>query len=205
VGADVSAALGVAPRTAARTDATIIAESLAEPENFALIYARHASTVYRYAHRRLGSAYAEDLVSDTFVAAFQARATYDPSRPDARPWLLGIATRKIARWHRAEQQRYRLLARAVAGDAVDGPADRVTDAVSAQAVRPALAAALAGLAARDRDVLLLAAWGDLTYEEIATTLAIAVGTVRSRLNRARRKVRAALRDDVRFTAGVEER
>ncbi|MFB9881170.1 RNA polymerase sigma factor [Planobispora siamensis] len=66
--------------------------------------------------------------------------------------------------------------------------------MSAQAVRPALVSALAALWARDRDVLLLIAWCDLTYEEVARALGIPVGTVRSRLNRGRRKVREALGD-----------
>lgn len=66
--------------------------------------------------------------------------------------------------------------------------------MSAQAVRGELAGALAALPAKDRDVLLLIAWGDLTYEEVARALGIPVGTVRSRLNRGRRKVRAALGD-----------
>jgi RNA polymerase sigma-70 factor (ECF subfamily) len=59
-------------------------------------------------------------------------------------------------------------------------------------MRGPLAAALAGLKSRDRDVLLLFAWGQLSYEEIAAVLDVPVGTVRSRLNRARRQTRAAL-------------
>ncbi|GAA3124183.1 RNA polymerase sigma factor [Nonomuraea salmonea] len=77
---------------------------------------------------------------------------------------------------------------------VESPADRVAAGVSARAVRAELAGALAALPARDRDVLLLIAWGDLTYEEAARALGIPVGTVRSRLNRGRRKVRTALGD-----------
>ncbi|MDF2711784.1 MAG: sigma-70 family polymerase sigma factor, partial [Nonomuraea muscovyensis] len=77
---------------------------------------------------------------------------------------------------------------------VDSPADRVASGVSAQAVRAELVSALAALPAKDRDVLLLVAWGDLTYVEVAQALGIPVGTVRSRLNRGRRKVRAALGD-----------
>jgi RNA polymerase sigma-70 factor (ECF subfamily) len=77
---------------------------------------------------------------------------------------------------------------------VEGPAERVAAGVTASASRPALVEALSGLARRDLDVLLLVAWGDLAYEEVARALGIPVGTVRSRLNRARRKVRAALGD-----------
>ena len=77
---------------------------------------------------------------------------------------------------------------------MESPADRVAAGVTAQASRPELASALAALPAKDRDVLLLIAWGDLTYEEVAQALGIPIGTVRSRLNRGRRKVRAALGD-----------
>ena len=64
--------------------------------------------------------------------------------------------------------------------------------MAAQALRGPLASALAGLKPRDRDVLLLFAWEQLGYEEIAAVLDVPVGTVRSRLNRARRQTRAAL-------------
>jgi RNA polymerase sigma factor (sigma-70 family) len=76
----------------------------------------------------------------------------------------------------------------------DSPADRVDADVTAQSSRGELALALASLSAGDRDVLLLVAWGDFSYEEVARALNIPIGTVRSRLNRARRKVRAALGD-----------
>ena len=110
-----------------------------------------------------------------------------------RPWLLGIATNLVHGHVRAERRRYRALARAGAEPAVPGadPADS-TDRLAAQALRGPLAAALAGLKPRDRDVLLLFAWEQLSYEEIATVLDVPVGTVRSRLNRARRLTRAAL-------------
>ena len=73
-----------------------------------------------------------------------------------------------------------------------GHGDQVAADVTAGAMRGLLAAALAGLSAGDRDVLLLIAWEQLTYDETAHALGIPVGTVRSRLNRARSAVRAAL-------------
>ena len=174
-------------------DAAIIASSIEEPEHFAALYGRYSGQLYRYAYRRVGPEHAEDVVADTFVAAFRRRDSYDVSRVDARPWLFGIATKEIARWHRAEAARYRAFARTGAAPDDDGMADAVAAAVSARAAGPALAEALAALSAGDRDVLLLAAWGDLTYEEIARTLEIRTGTVRSRLHRARRILRARLR------------
>lgn len=100
--------------------------------------------------------------------------------------------RYVSRQHRDEAVRYRALTRSPMESVAESPAERVAEGVSATAVRPLLASALARLSQGDRDVLLLVAWADLSYEEVAQALRIPVGTVRSRLNRARRKVREAL-------------
>ncbi|SNR28448.1 RNA polymerase sigma factor [Actinomadura mexicana] len=181
------------PPTARECDAALIERSLADPEAFAALFDRYSAMLYRYVSRRLGEA-AEDVVGETFLVAFSKRHRYDLEQRDARPWLFGIATKLVARHHRAEAARYRALRRSPVDGPVEGPDDRVAAGVTASATRPALAAALSGLARRDLDVLLLVAWGDLSYEEAARALGIPVGTVRSRLNRARRKVRAALGD-----------
>ncbi|MEV0752374.1 sigma-70 family RNA polymerase sigma factor [Streptosporangium sp. NPDC050280] len=179
---------------ATRGDADLVSASWTQPEAFAELFDRYSGMLYRYVSKRLGPEPAEDLVGETFLVAFSRRRSYDLSYSDARPWLFGILTKLISRRHRSEAARYRALLRAPVNDHEDSPADRVADGVSAQAVRPALISALAVLPAKDRDVLLLIAWGDLTYEEVARALDIPVGTVRSRLNRGRRKVRAALGD-----------
>jgi RNA polymerase sigma-70 factor (ECF subfamily) len=179
----------------ALSDAQLIGASQVEHELFAVIYDRHAPALYRYAVRRLGTDAAEDVVSDTMLAAFRARRRYDVTRPDARPWLYGILTREIAQRRRVERNRYRALARAEQNaGSEDAPTDEIAAAVAAQAIRAPLMAALADLAKRDREVLLLTAWADLYYQEIAEALSIPVGTVGSRLNRARRQVRAAVTD-----------
>jgi RNA polymerase sigma-70 factor (ECF subfamily) len=173
------------------TDAAIIGRSDRTPDIFGVLYDRYAGQLHRFAYRRLGPEAAEDVVADTFLAAFRRRGSYDPARPDARPWLFGILTREIARYHRAEERRYRALARLTPVGPTDGQDDRVTAAVTARAARARLAEALRRLPAADRDTLLLHAWAQLSYEEIAETLAIPVGTVRSRLHRARRTLRDA--------------
>ncbi|WP_026402362.1 RNA polymerase sigma factor [Actinomadura rifamycini] len=183
-----------APPAVQKIDSELIESSLTEPESFALLFDRYSAMLYRYVSRRLGPQAAEDVVGETFLAAFGKRHRYDLSRPDARPWLFGIATKLVARHHRAEAARYRALRRAPLDGPAEGPAERVADGVTALAARPALAAALAALPRRDRDVLLLVAWGDLEYGQVAQALGVPVGTVRSRLFRARRKVRAALGD-----------
>ncbi|HTQ89863.1 MAG TPA: RNA polymerase sigma factor [Streptosporangiaceae bacterium] len=173
-------------------DAALIERSWREPEAFARLYDRHAAPIHRYAGRRLGDQIADDVVAETFLAAFRRRKRYDLRRRDARPWLYGIAANVIGKYRRAEVRMLRAFARTGADPVTDDYSDRIDGRVSAAAVQRDLAAALAGLTAGDRDVLLLIAWADLSYEETAAALRIPVGTVRSRLNRARRKVREAL-------------
>ncbi len=174
------------------TDAAAIQTSLRDPTAFAVLYDRYASQLYRYAYRRVGAQTAEDVVAETYLAAFRGRGRYDVARPDARPWLFGILSKEISRHHRTEKSRYLALLRSPSETVAEGPAERAAEAASAAAFRAPLAAALSRLSGRDRDVLLLIAWGDLSYEEVAQALRIPVGTVRSRLNRARRQVRQAL-------------
>jgi RNA polymerase sigma factor (sigma-70 family) len=181
-----------APPRERADDAAVIEQSWHEPETFAELYDRYAASIHRYVTRRLGDGAAADVVAETFLAAFRMRRRYDLSRSDARPWLYGIAANMIGKHRRAEVRMLRALARAGTGPAAEGHADRVDSRVSAACAQRALAAALAGLAAGDREVLLLIAWADLSYEEAAVALEIPVGTVRSRLNRARRKTREAL-------------
>ena len=181
------------PDAAERTDAALIAASVTDSAAFAVLYQRHAAVLHGYAVRRLGGQLAQDVVADAVLAAFAARDRYDQRWPDARPWLLGILSNKIARQHRAEQRRYRALAR-VPAERPEEPTDRVLSAVSARALHGRLAGAMAGLRAGDRDVLLLIAWAELSYEEVAQALRIPLGTVRSRLHRARTQVRTALGD-----------
>ncbi|MEU8175369.1 RNA polymerase sigma factor [Microbispora hainanensis] len=172
-------------------DMTLIQRSLREPEVFAVLFDRHAPSLHRYAVRRLGPDSAEDVVSETFLAAFQNRHRYDVRRADARPWLYGIASNVIGKRRRSEITLYRAYVRSGVHPA-DASGGLVEDEVTTLAVNRPLAAALAALKPGDRHVLLLVAWADLTYEEVSRALGIPLGTVRSRLNRARRKTREAL-------------
>jgi RNA polymerase sigma factor (sigma-70 family) len=179
-------------RSAAADDAAIIESSWREPEQFAALFDRHAPHIHRYLARRADRQVADDLVAETFLAAFAKRDRYDLGHPDARPWLYGIATNLVNQHRRDEARQYRIRQAALAEHDVPGHADRVAADVTAQAMRTVLNAALAALPAGDRDVLLLIAWEQLTYQEVSRALAIPVGTVRSRLNRARTKTRQAL-------------
>jgi len=183
---------GNAPSAAATDDATLIARSVAEPEIFAQLYDRYATDLHHYVQRRLGVGLADDVVGEIFLAAFRQRDRYDTARPHARPWLYGIAANLISNHRKTELRAYRALARTGQDPVAESWSDRVDGQVTAEAFRGRLAAALRRLNDGDRHVLLLVAWADLSYDEVATALAIPLGTVRSRLNRARKKMRAAL-------------
>lgn len=172
-------------------DSTLIGNSIGDPEVFASLFDRHADEVHRYAARRLGPELAEDVTAEVFLVAFRARARYDRSRTDARPWLYGIATNVVSQHRRAERRRTQAMAKV----AVERPGsfdERSADRVTAEQLQPRLAKALTRLSAAERDLLLLVAWADLTYEDVAVALGIPVGTVRSRLHRLRAKLRRAL-------------
>jgi RNA polymerase sigma factor (sigma-70 family) len=175
-------------------DATVIQLSRHEPEHFTVLFRRHAPHIQRYVVRRLGADAADDIVAETFLLAFRQRNSYDLTRADARPWLYGIATNLIGRHRRAEIRLYRALARTGADPVAEPFTDRVDNRVSADHASRQLAAALARLSVALRDTILLAAWSDLSYEEIAVALDVPTGTVRSRLSRARSKLRQTLGD-----------
>jgi RNA polymerase sigma-70 factor (ECF subfamily) len=171
-------------------DGVVIERSLADPQLFRVIFERHYRRVYAFLARRVGRSLADDLAAETFVRAFERRSSYDTSVERAIPWLFGIAVNLLAHHRRSEARQLRALASLAAANAGADDDDRLDGDAAAR-----LVAALERLDDYDRDVVLLYAWGELSYEEIGRTLAIPTGTVRSRLSRARRKLRAALVDD----------
>ena len=177
----------------ALTDSELLERSVADPASFAGLFDRHHGELYRYLRRRAGPSLAADIAAETFLTAFARRDSYRPDGQSARPWLYGIAHNLLRNHSRSERRQW--LAYARHGEVPDadqsaadafGNADRRADAAVAAA---RIGQVLAGLASADRDVLLLFAWADMSYADIASTLQIPVGTVRSRLNRARRQLR----------------
>jgi RNA polymerase sigma-70 factor (ECF subfamily) len=162
------------------------------PEGFAEVYERYFADIYRYIAGRLGRNVADDIAADTFVIALRKHSDFDPGRGPVRAWLYGIATNLVAQHRRAEKRRYQALARAGAQELTAGHDSNVAPWAGPEAMQPRLARALARLSREERDVLLLVALVDLSYQEISQALGIPDGTVGSRLNRARRKIRAAL-------------
>jgi RNA polymerase sigma factor (sigma-70 family) len=193
VASESSGALSNTPAEEA-DDAAVIVLSIEEPERFAALFRRHAPQIQRYVTRRIGADAADDVVAETFLAAFRQRGGYQRDRPDALPWLYGIATNLIGRHRRTEIRQLRLLARTGIDPVIEPFTDRVDAAVSADGARARLGAALARLPAGHRDALLLVAWGGLTYEQVAAATGAPLGTVQSRISRARRRLRQSLGD-----------
>jgi len=169
----------------------VIAASLRDPEAFGLIFDRHFAAVHVYLARRVGRAAADDLAASTFTIAFERRRAFRAQVESARPWLFGIASNLLRNEWRAERRALAAMVR-LRSAVPAGPVSREDSHGVAVAVAAGLAGALSDLDADQRDVLLLHAWEGLSYEEIAAALGIPIGTVRSRLFRARERLRAAL-------------
>jgi RNA polymerase sigma factor (sigma-70 family) len=173
-----------------RTDAEVIASSMTSPSSFGELFDRHATTMFRYFVRRVGPDQADSLLGDLFRIAFERRASFDTARPEARPWLYGIASNLLAKHRRREARRLQATARLVRRTTTPAdPFDDVDARLDAANLWTRIAAAIATLPTGERDALLLFAWEDLPYDQIASALDIQVGTVRSRLNRARARLR----------------
>lgn len=172
------------------TDSEILSRSRESPRAFADLFERHSESVAAFIRRRVGSDAVEDVLSETFLVAFRRRADFDAAWESARPWLLGIASR-IMKKHRADEARqWRAVAASVRRDEFshEGGINAAATKIDAASAVRELAPKIAALSARDRETLLLYAWGNLTQDEVAVALGVPVGTVASRLNRVRRKL-----------------
>lgn len=172
------------------TDAEVIAESSGDPERFGAIFARHHQVIFGYFARRLGRHSAEDLTVEVFIRAFDRRDTFDTSRDSARPWLFGIA-RYVFLNHQRARRAERTGPLFDTDVPIDDHASSVSAAVDASIVLrdPRLAEAIASLHPDIVETLLLFAVEELTYGEISQVMDVPLGTVRSRLGRARAAIR----------------
>ena len=178
------------------TDSDIIQRSRDHPGDFGELFQRHSTALLRYLGRRIGPDAATDVVSETFLIAFRKRASFDRTHDSALPWLFGIATRELKR-HLADERR---VLRAIAASPLEHIAhdviDELGDRLDASHRVSMLGKALAELPRRDRDTLLLYAWGDLTYDGVARATGTNVGTVKSRINRARARLQNTITSEL---------
>lgn len=178
---------------ASATDAEIVEESLRRPAAFAEVFDRHHASIHRFLWSRTGDA-ADDLAAEVFRIAFERRRDFDTSYASAGPWLFGIAANLARQHHRQAARRHDARERLAAEDR-PAPVETPQDRLEALTTSSPVARALLELPDRDREPLLLFAWADLPYEEIAEALDVPTGTVRSRIHRARTQVREWLADD----------
>ncbi|MFJ9631565.1 RNA polymerase sigma factor [Streptomyces sp. NPDC091280] len=165
-----------------------------DPDAFAELFDECARAVYNHAFRLTADwSAAEDVLSTTFMEAWRRRASVEPEGDSLRPWLLGIAT-NVARSHHRSNRRYRNAASAAAaanaaGEQVEDHAEETAGRVDDRRRINATLTALSLLKRPEREVLTLCLYEGMEYAEAARALGIPVGTVRSRLSRARAKLR----------------
>ena len=172
------------------TDAALWQRAAAgETEAFGTIFERHARTVYNYCFRRTGDwSQAEELSAIVFLEAWRRRSQVELERDDALPWLLGVATNVIRNLRRS-QRRHRAALERLPRERVADFAGDVDERLDDERQMRAALRVLRKLPRADQDVLALCVWEELTYEQAALALHIPVGTVRSRLSRARARLR----------------
>jgi RNA polymerase sigma-70 factor (ECF subfamily) len=160
-----------------------------DPNVFRELFVEHVRSVYNHAFRLTGNwSTAEDVVSLTFLEAWRLRERVDADTGSLRPWLLGIATNVTRNVRRAARRHEVTLARAPREEAVPDFAEEVSDRIDDRERLALVRTALAALRKPEREVLALCVLSGLDYTEAASALGVPIGTVRSRLSRARRKL-----------------
>lgn len=173
----------------AASDEDLVSAALSDPARFEALFSRCYAPVRSYLGRRLPSGAADECASETFLRALAGLRSYDPARASVMSWLLGIATNLVREHFRHEQ---RWLASLEAASITSESQSPSAEEASRLPVDARIAAAIRRLSPGDRDVLLLWAWADQSYEQISAALAIPQGTVKSRLHRIRRELRDEL-------------
>ena len=173
-----------------------------DADAFGAVFDACAKSVYNHAFRLTGDwSAAEEVMAMTFFEAWRSRGRIAPDGGSLKPWLLGIAT-NLARGQRRAARRHRTaLGRLAVADELPDFADDVSGRLDDAARIKAVHRALASLASPELEVLALCAWSGLGYAEAAEALNIPVGTVRSRLSRARAKLARLTESELSRPAG----
>jgi RNA polymerase sigma-70 factor (ECF subfamily) len=159
-----------------------------DSEAFGMLFERHGRTIYNYCFRRVGSwAVAEDLVSIVFLEAWRRVDKPLPSGKEL-PWLFGIATNVVRNRRRSERRYAAALRRVSQPSSEPSFADDSNERIDDEELMGRALALLARLPRREQEVFALCAWSGLSYEDAAAALHIPVGTVRSRVSRARARL-----------------
>jgi RNA polymerase sigma-70 factor (ECF subfamily) len=160
-----------------------------DPEALAALFDRYGDRIYNHCFRATGDwGEAEDATSTVFLEVWRHRRRVRLHDDSALPWLYGVATNVCRNLTRSRRRRLRALAALPRPEPVPDHAERVTDRLGSTERMAAVLAAIEALPPREREVLGLVAWSGLTYEQAAAALDVPVGTVRSRLSRARARL-----------------
>lgn len=176
--------------------------AVSDPTQFGEIFDRYYATIHAYLTRRLGRSSADDLTGEVFRVALDAVARYDPTRSGVRPWLYGIANNVLRRHLRDGERAERAWARLPTPVFIDA-AEQLEDDLDARLRTAVLQQALDRLLPADREALILFAVEQLSYSEIAAVMDTPIGTVRSRISRARSQVRDHLEPNAISTTEPE--
>lgn len=172
------------------TDRALWARAVAgDGEAFGVIYDRHIKAIHAYCSRRTGSTdTAEDLVSIVFLEAWRRRAEVELYDDSALPWLYGVARFTIMRRARTTARHRAALDRLPASMHLPDHADEVAEKIDSAVAVEEVANAFRQLSPQDQEVLLLCIWQELDYAAAAIALSVPIGTVRSRLSRAKSRL-----------------
>jgi RNA polymerase sigma factor (sigma-70 family) len=172
------------------SDASLWARSRAgDADAFGLLFERHARAIYNYCFRRIGKrATAQDLLSIVFLEAWRRRDKELPA-DKVLPWLYGIATNVVRHQRRSERRFAAALNRLPKAGADPDFADDSAEFLDLERQAQKALGLLQALPRREQDVFVLCVGMELSYEDAALALDLPVGTVRSRLSRARARLR----------------
>ncbi|MDX2565292.1 RNA polymerase sigma factor [Streptomyces sp. TX20-6-3] len=174
-----------------------------DPEAFRELFRDHAQLVYRHAVRVAGDwAMAQDVVSLTFLEAWRLRGRLRDEADSPRPWLMGIAANVLRNTTRAARRHDRALSRVPAREVLPDFADELVGRMADAEQLAAAQKALAQLRRPEREVFTLCVWSGLGYAEAAEALGVPVGTVRSRLSRARARLRKLAAEELKQPRAV---
>ncbi len=163
-----------------------------DAEAFGALFERHSRAVYNFAFRSTANwATAEDAASDVFLTAWRRRGevVFTTESGSVLPWLLGVAANQLRNRRRSGRRASAALGRLNAQEVQPDHSDETVGRIADEAQMAEVQAVVEQLPGHERDVLALCAWAGLDYEEAAIALAVPVGTVRSRLSRARAHLR----------------
>jgi RNA polymerase sigma factor (sigma-70 family) len=163
-----------------------------DADAFGLLFERHGRAVYNFAFRRVANwAAAEDATSEVFLVAWRRRreVVFTGELESVLPWLLGVATNHLRNVRRRAARAGAALDRLGIGDVESDFSDEILGRLADEAQMADVLRVLDALPEHERDVLALCAWSGLDYQEAAVALGVPVGTVRSRLSRARGHLR----------------